>query len=93
MSYTSSVPTGFYRAEGMIKNVNTIEEYRNEDKNALLQQTARTVREDMWHSTEQGRARTDMFVFFCRYGTLSTMEQFILVHHCSLRSLSSPLQI
>lgn len=38
-----SVPAGFCRAEGMIKNVNTIEEYRNLDKGAVLNQSARTV--------------------------------------------------
>ena len=41
---TVSVPSGFYRAEGMIKNVNTIEEYKNIDKAAMLQQAGRTVR-------------------------------------------------
>jgi ubiquitin-like modifier-activating enzyme ATG7 len=38
-----SVPTGFYRAEGMIKNFNTIEEYRAFDKTALLNRAGRTV--------------------------------------------------
>ena len=38
-----SVPAGFCRAEGMIKNVNTIEEYRNLDKGAILSQAARTI--------------------------------------------------
>jgi hypothetical protein len=37
------VPEGFYRAEGMIKNVNTIEEYRNTDKTLLLEQSGRMV--------------------------------------------------
>ncbi|KAL9030648.1 MAG: hypothetical protein Q9196_001258 [Gyalolechia fulgens] len=37
------VAPGFYRAEGMIKNVNTIEDYRNVDKTALLTQAGRTV--------------------------------------------------
>ena len=32
-----------YRAEGMIKNVNTIEEYKNLDKSAILSRAARTV--------------------------------------------------
>lgn len=35
---------GYYRAEGMIKNVNTIEEYRNLDKAVVLNQAGRTVR-------------------------------------------------
>jgi ubiquitin-like modifier-activating enzyme ATG7 len=38
------VPAGYYRAEGMIKNVNTIEEYRSIDKGNMLQQAGRTVR-------------------------------------------------
>lgn len=37
------MPAGFYRAEGVIKNVNTIEEYRNLDKVAILNQSGRTV--------------------------------------------------
>lgn len=35
---------GFYRAEGMIKNVNTMEDYKALDKVAVLNQSARTVR-------------------------------------------------
>lgn len=37
------MPQGFYRAEGFIKNVNTIEEYRNLDKGAIIHQSGRTV--------------------------------------------------
>ena len=37
------VPAGYYRAEGMIKNVNTIEEYKDIDKIRLLQQAGKTV--------------------------------------------------
>ena len=40
----SRVPAGYFRAEGFIKNVNTIEEYRNLDKRAILTQSAQTVR-------------------------------------------------
>lgn len=39
-----SVPAGFFRAEGTIKNVNTIEDYRALDKAALLNRAGRTVR-------------------------------------------------
>jgi len=35
---------GFYRAEGMMKNVNTMEDYKALDKAAILSQGARTVR-------------------------------------------------
>jgi hypothetical protein len=38
------VPAGCYRAEGMIKNVNTIEEYKEIDKITMLQQAGKTVR-------------------------------------------------
>ena len=44
------VPAGFCRAEGMIKNVNTIEEYRNLDKVAILLQAARTI----WDAINDG---------------------------------------
>ena len=37
------VPAAYCRAEGMIKNVNTIEEYRALDKGAILLQAARTI--------------------------------------------------
>jgi len=37
------VPSGYYRAEGMIKNVNTVEEYKGVDKIHMLQQAGRTV--------------------------------------------------
>ncbi|MCJ1295804.1 Autophagy protein 7 [Xylographa carneopallida] len=37
------VPAGSYRAEGMIKNVNTIEDYRALDKTAILNQAGRTI--------------------------------------------------
>lgn len=45
-----AVPAGFCRAEGMIKNVNTIEEYRNLDKGAILSQAARTI----WDAINDG---------------------------------------
>ena len=44
MTLDSRVPAGYYRAEGMIKNVNTIEEYKDIDKIRLLQQAGKTVR-------------------------------------------------
>lgn len=39
----SRVSAGFCRAEGVIKNVNTAEEYRTLDKGFILSQAARTV--------------------------------------------------
>jgi ubiquitin-like modifier-activating enzyme ATG7 len=43
-SSLNSVPPGYYRAEGTIKNFNTVEEYKNADKMQILQQAGRTVR-------------------------------------------------
>lgn len=40
---TRSTPQGFYRGEGMIKNVNTIEDYRNLDKPQMISQAGKTV--------------------------------------------------
>jgi ubiquitin-like modifier-activating enzyme ATG7 len=37
-------PANYYRAEGMIKNVNTIEDYRNMDKSQMIIQAGKTVR-------------------------------------------------
>lgn len=45
-----AVPAGFCRAEGMIKNVNTIEDYRSLDKGAILSQAARTI----WDAINDG---------------------------------------
>lgn len=38
-----SVLTGYCRAEGMIKNVNTLEEYKTMDKAAVLQRAGQIV--------------------------------------------------
>ena len=38
-----SVPLGLTRAEGFIKNVNTIEEFKNIDKAALIQSAGEQV--------------------------------------------------
>lgn len=39
-----SVPAGMSRAKGYIKNVNTIEEFKNIDKNAMITDAGRQVR-------------------------------------------------
>jgi hypothetical protein len=39
----NSVPAGHIRAEGSIKNVNTIEDFKNADKAQLLHRAAKTV--------------------------------------------------
>jgi hypothetical protein len=38
-----SAPASYYRAEGMIKNVNTVEEYRNMDRAKMLHQAGQMV--------------------------------------------------
>lgn len=45
-----AVPAGFCRAEGMIKNVNTIEDYKSLDKGAILSQAGRTI----WDAINDG---------------------------------------
>ena len=47
---SDDVPAGFFRAEGMIKNVNTVEEYRNIDKLAMIQQAGKTI----WDAINDG---------------------------------------
>lgn len=43
MMTISRVPAGYYRAEGISKNFNTIEEYQTADKALILQQAGRKV--------------------------------------------------
>ncbi|KAF2835109.1 E1-like protein-activating enzyme Gsa7p/Apg7p [Patellaria atrata CBS 101060] len=47
---TDEIPASYYRAEGMIKNVNTIEEYKNMDRAAVLERAARTI----WDAINDG---------------------------------------
>ncbi|CDM29209.1 hypothetical protein DTO013E5_5911 [Penicillium roqueforti] len=47
---SSEVPAGYYRAEGMIKNVNTVEEYRNMDRSKLLYQAGQMI----WDAIHDG---------------------------------------
>ncbi|KXG53925.1 Molybdenum cofactor biosynthesis, MoeB [Penicillium griseofulvum] len=46
----SEAPAGYYRADGMIKNVNTIEEYRNMDRSKLLHQAGQMI----WDAIHDG---------------------------------------
>ncbi|KAI9782667.1 MAG: Autophagy protein 7 [Peltula sp. TS41687] len=48
---SDDVPKGHCRAEGMIKNVNTIEEYRNLDKNAILHRAGSIIWEAILDGT------------------------------------------
>ena len=47
---SDEVPVGLYRAEGMIKNVNTIEEYRSINKLNMIQQAGKTI----WDAINDG---------------------------------------
>ncbi|KAL6714659.1 Autophagy protein 7 [Lecanora helva] len=47
---SDAVTAGYYRAEGMIRNVNTIEEYRSLDKGAILSQAGHTI----WDAIDDG---------------------------------------
>ncbi|KAF2402473.1 hypothetical protein EJ06DRAFT_574357 [Trichodelitschia bisporula] len=40
---TDEIPSGFYRAEGWIKNFNTIEEYKNASRPQIIELASRTV--------------------------------------------------
>lgn len=72
------VPAGYYRAEGMVKNVNTIEEYRKLDKGIVLTQAARTVSTTLQPFRRPGTAAH----VSSRYGTRSTMAQSTPVRPC-----------
>ncbi|KAF2102031.1 E1-like protein-activating [Rhizodiscina lignyota] len=47
---TDEVPATFYRAEGIFKNVNTLEEYKNIDRSAVIEQAGRTI----WDAIKDG---------------------------------------
>ena len=44
MANENSVPAGHIRAEGKIRNVNTIEDFKNMDKAAMLHTAAKQAR-------------------------------------------------
>ncbi|KAL8716012.1 MAG: hypothetical protein Q9220_000679 [cf. Caloplaca sp. 1 TL-2023] len=66
-----TVTPGFYRAEGMIKNVNTIEDYRNLDKTALLIQAGRTI----WDAINDGTI----------YSCPSLLASFLVISFADLK--------
>ena len=65
------VPAGYYRAEGMIKNTNTIEDYRNLDKVQMLQQAGRTI----WDAINDGS------IFSCP----SLLASFLVLSYADLK--------
>lgn len=76
------VAPGLCRAEGMIKNVNTIEDYRNLDKSAILTQAGRTVSNI---NTSMGFGCCDRLQQ-ARFGMLSMIARSILVRRYWRRS-------
>ena len=64
-------PNGYYRAEGMIKNVNTLEDYRNLDKMAMLHNAARTI----WDAINDGT------IFSCP----SLLASFLVLSYADLK--------
>ncbi|KAI9732845.1 MAG: Autophagy protein 7 [Cirrosporium novae-zelandiae] len=68
---SDEVPMGFFRAEGMIKNVNTIEEYKNLDKAAVLQRAGRTV----WDAINDGTI----------YSCPSLLSSFVAISFANLK--------
>ena len=67
---------GFYRAEGVIKNVNTLEEFKSLDKAAIQDRAARTVctpRDLFLYSVDVHMRETYNEI---RYGTLSMTRVF-----------------
>ncbi|KAI4193613.1 MAG: hypothetical protein LQ350_008228 [Teloschistes chrysophthalmus] len=70
-SWRLSVAPGLYRAEGMIKNVNTIEDYRNLDKSAILTQAGRTV----WDAINDGTI----------YSCPSLLSSFVMILFADLK--------
>ncbi|PKY02900.1 autophagy ubiquitin-activating enzyme ApgG [Aspergillus campestris IBT 28561] len=62
---------GYYRAEGLIKNVNTIEEYRNIDKAHMLRQSGETV----WDAINDGS------IFSCP----SLLSSFVILSYADLK--------
>lgn len=69
----------------MIKNVNTIEEYKNSDKASILQQAAKTVSRPLLFDGKE--------LTFSRSGTQSTTAPFIHVLLCYPRLWSYHLRI
>ncbi|PSN61391.1 autophagy-related protein 7 [Corynespora cassiicola Philippines] len=49
-AHSPDTPPNFYRAEGIIKNCNTIEDYKNLDRTAVLETCARTI----WEAIHDG---------------------------------------
>ncbi|KAJ5750926.1 Ubiquitin-like modifier-activating enzyme atg7 [Penicillium manginii] len=64
-------PAGYYRAEGMIKNVNTIEDYRNLDRSHMMTQAGRTI----WDAINDGTI----------YSCPSLLSSFVILSFADLK--------
>lgn len=68
---SDEVPAGYYRAEGIIKNFNTIEEYRNIDKTLMIQQAGKTI----WDAINDGTI----------YSCPSLLSSFLILSFADLK--------
>ncbi|EAA62008.1 hypothetical protein AN7428.2 [Aspergillus nidulans FGSC A4] len=68
---SDEVPSTYYRAEGMIKNVNTIEEYAKADKMGMLQQSGETI----WNAINNGTI----------YSCPSLLSAFVILSYADLK--------
>ncbi|KAI9836833.1 MAG: Autophagy protein 7 [Sarea resinae] len=68
---SDEVPSGYYRAEGMIKNVNTIEEYKSLDRTAILHRAGRTI----WEAINDGTI----------YSCPSLLSSFFMISFAGLK--------
>ncbi|KAJ5355351.1 Ubiquitin-like modifier-activating enzyme atg7 [Penicillium cataractarum] len=68
---TTEAPAAYYRAEGMIKNVNTIEDYRNMDKPQMILQAGKTI----WDAINDGTI----------YSCPSLLSSFIILSFADLK--------
>ncbi|KKK20926.1 autophagy-related protein [Aspergillus ochraceoroseus] len=68
---SDDVPANYYRAEGIIRNVNTIEDYGNTDKAHMLQQSGKTI----WDAIHDGSI----------YSCPSLLSSFIVLSYADLK--------
>ncbi|KAL4912127.1 hypothetical protein BDW62DRAFT_216594 [Aspergillus aurantiobrunneus] len=68
---SDDAPANHYRAEGIIKNVNTIEDYANIDKMGMLQQAGKTI----WNAINDGTI----------YSCPSLLASFVVLSYADLK--------
>ncbi|KAI9805298.1 MAG: Autophagy protein 7 [Piccolia ochrophora] len=73
---TDDVPAGYCRAEGIIKNVNTVEDYKLLDKTAMLHRAAHTVNvPEIWEAILDGTV----------YSCPSLLSSFLVISFADLK--------